>query len=325
MSRTVERMEEIAGNGDAAEAMKLLFKIIRYFNEEQADAFEEFYHTLDEIDQINLYNDIVDESMNIHIPPMLWENSIYDKIKRVYAENEWIKPYKVYINKFGRYIEMLNEIVTGSMYIMKLKQSAKKGLSVRSTGHISHRGLPEKTKRSHKESYSKTPIRFGGDENSNMNIGVDSEHINVLHMFHRSSIHGRQTLAEHLTTFMHKMIKGDDEVETVTLDELIQDTDNLTNRNVEILNAYMKILGIKLTHKDPDRTLLIVDEQDRGEYYELKDGTMIQGSYADKVKGDIRIDVIRKLQKNTRDIRILTSDEYNAIIDAEVERIYNSK
>lgn len=324
MSRVRERMFDMVNQGKSVtEALELLTKMVSYFSDNESEELKGFLDKISDSDKEAFYDEVIEQGMNIHIPPMLWNDSIYSKLKRIYSENPWIDPYRVYIQKFGRYIEMLNKLYTGSMYIIKLKQSAKKGLSVRSTGHVSHRGLPEKTKRSHRELYSKTPIRFGGDENSNMNIGVESSDINILHMFHRSSVHGRQSLAEQLTRFMTTTDSNSDSYGAITVDELFETNDNVTNRNVEILNAYSKILGFKLVFEDPASTMMLIDTNDNGEVHELKDGSFIIGSQEDMIKGNIRIDVIRRLQKTAKDIEFMTSDEYNEFINAEVNRIYD--
>lgn len=311
-SRTIEKMDELVSENKVGEALGLMTDIVGHFNEEQSVKLKEFIDGLSGIERKEFVNEVMDNGINIHIPPMLWEKSLYDIIKEVYEKNPWIEPYDVYIKKFGRYIRMLNKMYVGSMYIMKLKQSAKKGLSVRSTGHISHRGIPEKTKRSHRELYSKTPIRIGGDENNNMNIGVDSNVINALHMYYRSSVHGRQLLAQLLGT----------KIENVDIDDLAEPI--VSNRNVEILNAYNKILGVKMVFEDPNKTMMLVDTKNN-KLHQLDDGTFIMGSDEDAVKANIRIKVINKLNKKTKDIEFMSLDEYNEFVENEVERIYNSK
>lgn len=311
-SRTVERMDELVKENKTQEALDLMVKMTNYFNDVEAAKLEDFIEGLSEADKLQFAYEIMDNGINIHIPPMLWEKSLYDIIKVIYEENPWIEPYDVYIKKFGRYIRMVNRLYVGSMYIMKLKQSAKKGLSVRSTGHISHRGLPEKTKRSHRELYSKTPIRIGGDENNNMNIGVDSEIINTLHMYYRSSVHGRQLLAQILGT----------KIEDVDAEDLQDDI--ISNRNVEILNAYNKILGVKMVFEDPDKTMMIVDTKNH-RLHQLEDGTFIMGSDEDAVKGNIRIKVIDALNKKTKGLEIMSMEEYNEIVERQVNKIYNSR
>ena len=311
-SRTVERMRDFIIEDKIDDALDVMVNIMNYFNEEQATKMKEFLDGLHKLDRLGFCYEVLDKGINIHIPPMLWEKSLYDIIKKIYDENPWIEPYDVYVKKFGRYIRMVNKLVVGSMYIMKLKQSAKKGLSVRSTGHISHRGLPEKTKRSHRELYSKTPIRIGGDENNNMNIGVNSEIINALHMYYRSSVHGRQLLAQLLGT----------KIEEVDMEDL-QDP-IISNRNVEIYNAYNKILGVKMVFEDPDKSMMIIDTKNK-KLHQLDDGTFIMGSDEDAVKANIRIRVIDKLNKTTKDFEIMSLEEYNDLVEQEVERIYNSR
>lgn len=313
MARTVERMGDLMEEGSVNEAVQLMIKMIGYFNKEESERMTEFVDSISELQLSSLLGDVLEDGINIHIPPMLWgEDSLYSKIKDIYANEPWIKPYSVYIKKFGRYIKMVNELYVGSMYIMKLKQTAKKGLSVRSTGHTSHRGLPEKTKRNHMELYSKTPIRIGGDENNNMNIGVNSDVINTLHMYYRSSVHGRQMLAQALG----------EKVEDVGTDDL-QDS-RINNRNIEIFNAYNKVLGIKMVFEDPNKTMVLLNTKNKESVHELKDGTFIIGSDEDAFKGNIRIDVINRLNENSKTIEFVSMEEFNEFIEGEVNRIYDN-
>lgn len=70
-------------------------------------------------------------------------------------------------------------------------------------------------------------------ENINSLIGVDPANIAKLHLFYRSSVIGRRDLGKKLATSI-KPIK-----------EFEYDTE-FKNRNVEILQAYLKSMGLKI-------------------------------------------------------------------------------
>ena len=82
--------------------------------------------------------------------------------------------------------------------------------------------------------YSRTPIRFGDMETGNL-IHLGAELVVQMLMLYSTSPNARRITAEMLT--------GDPFNIDVKLD------DNSTNRNVEILNVYLKTMGLKITFK----------------------------------------------------------------------------
>ena len=119
------------------------------------------------------YVDNKDKSHNgiyIHIPPFWEDKAMFDTLSEIYDDYPWIQPYRVFINKFGRTIPMMNKMVVSEMYVMKLKQTAHKGFSVRATGSISKKGVPEKSDnaKKNKTAFKDTPVKLGIDENLNL-------------------------------------------------------------------------------------------------------------------------------------------------------------
>ena len=80
----------------------------------------------------------------------------------IYNKYDFLQPYQLYINKWGREIPIQNKQIIGDMYVLKLKQSSRKGFSVRSTGSINSKGLPSRSYKvkEHQELYSAKPIRL---------------------------------------------------------------------------------------------------------------------------------------------------------------------
>lgn len=74
-------------------------------------------------------------------------------------------------------------------------------------------------------------------ENINSLIGVAPEEVAKLHMFYRSSVIGRRDIGKQLATTV-KTLKD------------FKSSNNFTNRNVEILQAYLKAMGLKLEFID---------------------------------------------------------------------------
>lgn len=141
----------------------LLFDFINAFNENQAKSMRAVYKTLSTKEKNEYIDDCINDRIYIHQSP-LWETKpIFYRIMDLYDKYDFFKPYDVYVNRWGRKIKTLNQQYIGDMYILKLKQTSKKGFSARSTGSINTKGLPERSykNKSHQELISRTPIRFG--------------------------------------------------------------------------------------------------------------------------------------------------------------------
>ena len=71
------------------------------------------------------------------------------------------------------------QYMLGSMYMFPLKQTDKRGFSVRSTGAINLKGLPERSYKNKRAEapFSDTAIRFGEYEALTMLIGMEPEEL----------------------------------------------------------------------------------------------------------------------------------------------------
>ena len=286
------------------EKEKLLFDIVGRFNSKQKDAMKKFYKKLKPTKKDLFFQQIQEFGIYIHIPPLWEERPIFDTLSDLYKDYPWIKPYKVYIKKFGRMIPMMNRMVVSKMYVMKLKQTASKNFSVRSTGSLSKKGLPEKTDnaKDNKTSYKDTPVKLGIDEDLNLMICTPAEEIVKLHMFYRNAINGRKSLGESLMTEM-------DTIEDFKMD------DGVKNRNVEILQARFKAMGLKLVFGK--ETLNI--EVDGGQVYdEVVDGTLVIGDL-----NDINEFKMRNMAKQrvNEELFVGSVDEYNVELEKRYKEV----
>ena len=140
---------------------------------------------------------------------------------------------------------------------MILKQSSKKGFSARSLGFVNMKGLPDKTDRmrNNLQIYSTTPIKNGIDDCNNMNIGVASEDIAKMHLMYRNSVIGRRE--------WKKLLDGN----PLEFNDF-NFAPEFTNRNVEILNAYLMCKGQGIVF--PGDTIYISAESDEVENFLYK-------------------------------------------------------
>ena len=156
--RVVEKMRTMT---KMSEKEALLFDIVGRFNEDQAKAMKKYYKNLGRTGKKE-FMDIV-ETYGIHIKNyVMWEpKPIFEVLSEIYRDYDWIKPIDVYINKFGRKIKIMKPLVVGELYMIKLKQTSKKGFSARATGALSKKGVPDKSfkNKSNQDLYSTTPIR----------------------------------------------------------------------------------------------------------------------------------------------------------------------
>lgn len=238
---------------------KDLFTVLRIFHPEQATKTEATYRNkCRTIAQKKEYFTItIKHGIFVHIKPYWHPKNIYDAVCECYQAFPWIKPHKVYFYETHskRWVKMMQDQIIGSMYIMKLKQSSKKNLSTCSTAPINNLGLPEKTDsaKKHKTLYPKTPVRSGLQETINNMISISPELSARLHMYYRSSPVARRKLGLEIIN----NYGAGKPIEPVM-------TDKMTNRNVEVLSAYLKIMGLELVF-DQDEVYLPINEQGRRE------------------------------------------------------------
>lgn len=283
---------------------KLLFDIIKRFNPTEAKELREYYNDLDKSGKEEFFNDIYESGIFIHIPPMWETEPLFDKIRNIYKDYEWIKPVDVYVKRFGREIKIMKPMIVGELYMIKLKQNSKKNFSARSTGALSRRGLPDKSFKSkaHQDLYSSKPIRIGSQENYNAFIGVSPEVIAKLHMFYRSSPIGRQWLGKKLILSKNQIKK-------------LKSSGKIRNRNSEILSVYLKALGLRIDFLD-DKYEIDVDTGEIRDF-DTRDGMFI-GTSDEYEDHELYNDVVSEYENDKCFVGSI--DEYNALIEKEYQK-----
>ena len=244
----IEKMKEIGGLKGKEQ---LLWKFMKHFDERhEYTRLKDYYSKLSTADKRAFFEDIFVNGIYVNIPPISTSDvPLFDVIHKLYQEFPWIKPYECYINKWGRKIKIMNPLIAGEQYIIRLKQTAKKNFSARSTGYLSQKGLPDKSNKAkhNQQLYSTTPIKIGRDENNNLGIGLDPYFLAKFHLFYRSSPAARREVEKLYTknplNFKKFKVKK-----------------RFKNRNVEILNAYFKSSGRRLNYGFDGLRLNIFDD-----------------------------------------------------------------
>lgn len=233
-NRIREKMSTFENLKDKRE---LLFKFIKLVNPKQFESMSSYYETLDEKGKIHFILDSEKNGIYIHQPPF-WDNIGLDVINLIYKEFDWIEGYDCYINFHGRKVKMLNKVIVGEKYILKLKHDPLSKFSARSMGHLSPTtDTPCKSmgSKNNIELHSKTPIRFGEMEINNMSLNKNMTEMRRMVMMYSSSNKARRDT---------KVLYTDN-----VLDMQKIDIGDARNKNADILAVYLKSIGTTLKFK----------------------------------------------------------------------------
>ena len=185
-----------------------------------------------------LYSLTMNPAIYLAIEPMS-ENMTIDKLAQLYDRFPEAR-FPVYMqmpiedsNGNIRYVPSRRPLVYGYQYIYRLKQYAEEKFSVTSLSATNIRNENSKSKSSnnYKALYSRTPIRFGDMESGNL-VHLGAELVVQMLMLYSTSPNARRLASSMLT--------GDAFDIDINLDM------ESTNRNVEILNVYLKTMGLRL-------------------------------------------------------------------------------
>lgn len=258
----VERLKTIESREEKED---IVFSVLEALNDEPkvTQALRAVYDGYSDKAKDKFFESVIEHGLYYKVNP-LWEHPeepIFYRLSKLYDKYEWIQPTKCYVNRFGRTIEIMRPMIVADLYYIKLRQSSKKGYTARSTGSISKLGVPEKSNKAknHQDMNPRTPIRAGNMETVNLLIGVMPEVIAKLHKYYRNSITGRRELGE-------RLMNSTSELDTIDTDEV------MVNTNAQILNAYLKILGITIEFTDDTKDIV-----------RYEDGTVEEWEYEDDV------------------------------------------
>ena len=260
-------VEQLKVTDDLKEKEKIVFTILEYLNDdvEATEKIKSLYEESSQYQKEQFFESVIENGIYYKINP-LWEREdgrpIFYRISELMDIFPWIKPTNCYIEKFGRRIKIMRPMIVADLYYLRLRQSSKKGYTARSTGSISKMGVPEKSNKAkkHQDTNPKTPVRLGNMETNNLLIGVKPEVLADLHKYYRSSVQGRQELGTRLLSTIG-------ELESLRTDNV------MPNTNVQILNAYLKVLGIRINFSETEK-----------EYVRFEDGKIIEWEFEDGQK-----------------------------------------
>lgn len=278
----------------------LLFDVMHELNEVQAKKMKEIYDKLSEAGKDEFIEQCITNRIYIHQKPMWETKPIFYRLLDIHNKYDFLQPYKMFINKWGREIPMLNPAYIGEMYIIKLKQTSRKGFSARGMESINSKGLPERSykNKSYQERHSNTAIRFGEVENLNFAIGMESEDLQLLQLLYRTSLKGRKDLAANI------MSPGDE----FTIDS------SYTSRVAEIFGVILKSLGLRLNFVDKDTEELREYDDHKLKKFTYKGSEYLCTEYQFKLvkrRRDIEDEILKKAA-------IIDKDRLNDLVMEEM-------
>jgi len=230
------------------ELLDLYIKLLSLVSPEQGNYIKNMIDNYHDEDELTFLIDSISEfGIMMSIKPITGSMDI-DRLNAIYQEfGSMVGPYTITVpqkdsNGNIRYIEAKRTIPCGKKYIYRLKQYAEEKFSVTSLSstNIRNENSRSKANKSYKSLYTKTPIKFGEMETGDMgHLGMEVVIVNL--MLHSASPHARRLTEELLT--------GDPFNVDIKLDN------ESKNRNVEILNAYLKTMGLRLVFKKRPKKL----------------------------------------------------------------------
>lgn len=144
------------------EKENLLFDYLRVFNEKQEMKWHKMYNKLSKKKKIAYINDAIDNGILVHIPSIGDDTPLFYRCMNALEKFPYLKEDTLFIRKWGREHKCLSKCWIGEQYILKLKQTGRRGFSARSTGAIDLVSLPTRSfkSKSHLEQKSTSCIRF---------------------------------------------------------------------------------------------------------------------------------------------------------------------
>lgn len=231
----------------------IFFDALYIYNEKEYAQYKKIYDSRDHAGKKKFIDDVMEQGMYIHDQPLWSDTATFFRIDKLLKRFDFLKPSPLFVNRNGIAERCLRDVWPGQMYIMKLKQSDRRGFSGRATGAINSRELPTRSykSRSHLERVSGTAIRFGEFETLNFLIGIVPEDVAMFHGYYRTSVKGRKDIIRVMFDPEHKEKKIDR---------------SYTSRTAEIFNVIMKTLSIEVEINDDKNDLKVLDNKEIKEH-----------------------------------------------------------
>ena len=228
-------------NIDPYNALDLILQYIELVTPSQAEEMRQYTSNMGEAQLAHFIDSILEmDAIPVSMDPMTNIMDI-DRLSDIYAHFPWITAQYMQIpmkDSRGniRYINTRRPIIAAPQYCLRLKQFAEEKFSVASLSstNIKNENTKSKASKNYREPNSNTPIKFGQMESGDLDhMGTEYVVLNI--MLHSLSPHARR--------LVEQVVLGD----PFNVDVKINST--AKNRSVEILNARLKVMGIRIKFK----------------------------------------------------------------------------
>ena len=149
-----------------------LYDYVNTINSDQASKLKEFYNSLNSEAKEEFINENINENIFINQEPF-WNNINIDGLAKVYKKFN-IRKYKLK--------NIVQEVVMGELYFLRLKHDPNDKFSARNVENNNFKDLPTKSRtfKDSKVPYSNTPIRLGEMETTNLGLSGDNRPVKEL-------------------------------------------------------------------------------------------------------------------------------------------------
>ena len=214
----------------------ILFEYIGLLNKDQHRELESYYSNLDKEGRRKFLKEIEEDGIFVHRPPFFHEITL-DKVRELY-KHYGFEPYEFTYN--GK--KILNKLIMGDKYILRLKHEPAGKFSARSTSFINYKNVPSKSNnhKEHQTIYSQTPIRIGEMEIPNLGLSMRPDLVRKLILILSSNESARQKLVE---TYL---IENPLDIESIQINE----SENYNKQSLDIL---LKGTALTLMKEDPEK------------------------------------------------------------------------
>lgn len=223
------------------EKAEVLFDLLDRLNPAHGERERTLYRGLDKKEKEEYIQSAITTGIFSHQDMINENESIFFKLKRAHEELPYAKEDTLYVYRFGHVYRMYQTYCLGSMYMFPLKQTDKRGFSVRATGAINLKGLPERSYKNKRGEapFSDTAIRFGEYEALTMMIAMDPEDLVAMEAAYRTSPEASEdfTKAQFNKSCQAAFKKY------------------YKSRPAEIINIYFRHLGVDPVFIDPDQDI----------------------------------------------------------------------
>ncbi len=226
---------------DVSDSFSKIIEFTSVFGKTQANEMRSYVSSLSREEKKTFLKSIIaDECIVLSLLP-IQENVTIDVLAELYRKFPYTKMQKVLVPMEGstgqiRYVKSIRPVLAAKQYIYRLKQYAEEKFSVTSMSYTNqiNENSRNKSSSSRNTPFTPTPIRFGEMESSAMAHLGNEINVLMLMLYSTAPIARRQV----------KQLLTDSPIDIdITINK------DARSRSAEIVNTYLKAIGLKLEFK----------------------------------------------------------------------------